>query len=234
MVTDPVDVSGLSNYDEVTVILATSTNGASIYYTTDGTTPTKDSTLYEGPFEVTAPGTSGGTVTVKAIGIRSGYTNSAVARVQLVFMSAKATIDEIINGARTDINLAMLSYATLGELEDDHVTVNISDGTVNVSKVYTDIVQLLLNALKENLDIVTTIHTGEGEGLNKLTLSEDITIEDIKAFVKASGIKGSGTDDEIMGNDTISELYGQSMTATITDVNEETYDYTVTFAEATE
>jgi uncharacterized protein YjdB len=77
--TEPSDVSNLPNDGEVKVELSTSTSGASIYYTLDGSTPTKDSTLYEGPFTVTSPGDEGGTVTVKAIGIRSGYNDSAVA-----------------------------------------------------------------------------------------------------------------------------------------------------------
>ncbi len=56
-----------------TVTLATSTSGASIYYTTDGTTPTTGSTLYTVPFSVST------TQTVKALGVKASWTNSAVA-----------------------------------------------------------------------------------------------------------------------------------------------------------
>ncbi|HHY13134.1 MAG TPA: hypothetical protein GX526_00610, partial [Thermoanaerobacterales bacterium] len=105
VVTDPVDVSGLSNYDEVTVILATSTNGASIYYTTDGTTPTKDSTLYKDPFEVTASGDEGGAVTVKAIGIKSGYTNSTVATKIITFKAKKAVPIEYASTEAVDLDI---------------------------------------------------------------------------------------------------------------------------------
>jgi hypothetical protein len=55
------------------VSLATTTAGASIRYTLDGSTPTASSTLYSGPITVSA------TTTVKAIGLASGQTNSAVA-----------------------------------------------------------------------------------------------------------------------------------------------------------
>ena len=151
----------------------------------------------------------------------------------------KGTIDEIIESAIYEINEAMVDdedkpYAELGELEGSHVTVTILNGNVNVSRVYTDIVQILLDVLKENLNIVTSIHTGEGEDANVLYLSEEITMEDIKAFVKASGLEGSGENGEIMGYDTIDCLDGQSMSATVTDVNGKTYTYTVSFEAATE
>ena len=56
-----------------TVTLATATVGANIYYTTDGSNPTASSTHYTAPFGVSS------TSTIKAIAIKSGYTNSEVA-----------------------------------------------------------------------------------------------------------------------------------------------------------
>ena len=56
-----------------TVALSDSTAPASIYYTTNGTTPTASSTLYSAPIPVPK------TTTIEAIAIASGYNNSTVA-----------------------------------------------------------------------------------------------------------------------------------------------------------
>ena len=55
------------------VAISSTTAGANIYYTTDGTNPTPSSPVYAGPITVTA------SETVKAIAFATGYTQSAVA-----------------------------------------------------------------------------------------------------------------------------------------------------------
>jgi N-acetylneuraminic acid mutarotase len=55
------------------VTITDATSGATIYYTTNGSTPTTSSPIYSGPISVTLP------ATVRAIAVASQYSNSAVA-----------------------------------------------------------------------------------------------------------------------------------------------------------
>jgi len=57
------------------VILADTTTGAQIYYTTNGTTPTTGSTLYSSSTPIAVSSTT----TINAIAVAAGYSNSAVA-----------------------------------------------------------------------------------------------------------------------------------------------------------
>ncbi|MGI6575150.1 MAG: GLUG motif-containing protein [bacterium] len=84
-----IDITGgVENDAVVEVTLTTATSGAEIYYTTDGSIPTASSTKYTGPFNIETENTEGETVTIKAIGIKSGSNNSAVAEKKIVFRPA--------------------------------------------------------------------------------------------------------------------------------------------------
>jgi len=67
------------------VTISDATSGSTIYYTTDGSTPTTSSTKYSAPISVAA------SMTIKAMATASGFSNSAVASAAYVIQSAAAT-----------------------------------------------------------------------------------------------------------------------------------------------
>jgi LysM repeat protein len=97
------------------VTISDATAGATIYYTTNGTTPTTSSTVYSAPITVSA------TVTLDAIAVETGYTNSAAA-------AAAYTIAPLLPAPT--FSLAAGTYAT-------SQTVTISDATAGATIYYT-------------------------------------------------------------------------------------------------
>jgi hypothetical protein len=64
---------GTEFYGSQSVTISCATSGATIYYTTDGTTPTTSSSVYSAPISISE------TTTIKAIATANGYTTSSVA-----------------------------------------------------------------------------------------------------------------------------------------------------------
>jgi hypothetical protein len=79
--------------DSVTITLQTATFGASIFYTTDGTTPTPSSSLYTKPFTLST------TTLLKAQAFKTGSTPSAQAN---AWFTLDMSIGALINLAWTD------------------------------------------------------------------------------------------------------------------------------------
>ena len=66
--------SGATQFEETTQVSMTGPTGSEIHYTLDGTVPTAESTLYEGPITLSE------TTTVKAIAIKDGVSSSVTSR----------------------------------------------------------------------------------------------------------------------------------------------------------
>ncbi|WP_320128428.1 chitobiase/beta-hexosaminidase C-terminal domain-containing protein [uncultured Sphaerochaeta sp.] len=115
---------------QVTVTCATS--GATIHYTTDGSTPTSSSTSYTGAFSVS------GTVTVKAMAIASGLVNSSVASASYTAMATVSTPTITATDA-TGGQLVTMSCATSGATI--HYTTDGSNPTSS-SATYTGAINL--------------------------------------------------------------------------------------------
>jgi hypothetical protein len=99
------------------VTLSDSTSGATIYYTTDGTTPTTSSTVYSGAIPVNS------TTTIEAMAAKSGDNNSSVA-------SATYTINTVVTVATPTFSPAGGTYASAQ-------SVTLSDSTSGATIYYT-------------------------------------------------------------------------------------------------
>ena len=92
-----------------TVTISDTTSGATIYYTTNGTTPTTSSTVY------TAPLTVSSTQTVQAIAVATGFTQSAVGSATYTIAPPAATPTfSPIAGTYTSIQTVTISDTTSG------------------------------------------------------------------------------------------------------------------------
>src|SRR5215472_11792190 len=101
----------------VTVTISDATSGATIYYTTDGSTPTTSSAVYSGPLTFTQ------TTTLQAMAAASGMTNSTVA-------SATYTIQQ-------QQQVATPAFSPGSGTFTGSVTVTISDATSGATIYYT-------------------------------------------------------------------------------------------------
>jgi hypothetical protein len=78
-------VGGIMSTGFPSVAITDSTAGATIYYTTDGSTPTTSSPVFSTAFTVTTP------TTVQALATASGYSQSAVATASYKFQTPSGT-----------------------------------------------------------------------------------------------------------------------------------------------
>ena len=91
------------------VTISDTTSGAKIYYTTDGTTPTINSSQYSAPISITA------TETLQAIAVASGYANSAIATATYTLTQTAATpVFSLPGGTFTSPQTVAISDSTAG------------------------------------------------------------------------------------------------------------------------
>lgn len=151
-----------------TVTISTETDGADIYYTTNGDDPTNASTKYTTPFEISA------TTTIKAIASKSEMTDSHIASVTFT----KETVLDGIAGLKSStttgtattyyVNLtnAQITYAsgTTGYIEDASAGFYVYGPTVSLNKVYNGIFEITSKLYYSNPQI-TDLAAVEGEGV---------------------------------------------------------------------
>ena len=125
------------------ITITSATSGATIYYTTNGATPTTSSTRYSGAFDLPVASNA----TIKAIAVKSGMTNSEVA--SLVVTPNKYTVT--VSSAGTG--------ATGGGSYGQGETVNIKAGTPPTGKQFKNWTTASAGVTLANANSATTSFT---------------------------------------------------------------------------
>lgn len=123
------------NYDaEQTVMLTTTTTGATIYYTIDGSTPTTNSTQYANAITV-----GEGTTTIKAIAVYKGVTSEVASATYVITLPKKETFHLVTNAAQLATgDTILIVYGTNNKVMGSQrsegnraaTKVNIADNTI--------------------------------------------------------------------------------------------------------
>ncbi len=106
--TPTANIRGGTVTSGTTITLSTATVGATIYYTTDGSTPSNTSTPYTSPISVTS------NITIKAIAVKTGTPDSQVMSESYTIMPAETPTANIRGGTVTSGTTITLSTATVG------------------------------------------------------------------------------------------------------------------------
>ena len=185
--TPTISISG------TTATISCSTSGATIYYTLNGNTPTTSSTQYSSPITLSEA------CTIKAIAVKSGMTNSAVASQpyspaspvvyknyatttvndQVVFIANSA--DSILSGVEAlyvdDYKIEISAYLTSTALNSPTLwgTSVVKAGTIGVA---TDIVRAGINTTDNPSDIASVAEQVKAYQAGINTKTGDVYVDD--------------------------------------------------------
>jgi hypothetical protein len=179
-----------------TVTISCATEEATIYYTTDGSTPTNESTEYTAAISVDE------NMTIKAIAVKAGMANSAVASASYTINMPLSIMDQIFAAATaagntaTDVNITFGNWVVSG-VSTNGKNVYVTDGTKGfiifdnggemgfaVGDVLSGTVACKVQLYKGAAELTTLSSTTEGLNIAK----EGVITPAVKAINALSGI----------------------------------------------
>ncbi|HEX4423010.1 MAG TPA: chitobiase/beta-hexosaminidase C-terminal domain-containing protein, partial [Kofleriaceae bacterium] len=159
------------------VTISTSTAGATIRYTLDGSTPTASSTLYSGPISVTA------SKTINAIGIASGLTNSAVGSASYTIGAAGSCVQSDTPNFGPNVRIfspSMAATTIQAQLDADF---NAQKDTQTAQMGTGRVAHLFMPgsySVEENVGFYTSV-AGLGQNPDDVTINGDVTVDAFNA-----------------------------------------------------
>ncbi|MFZ1084338.1 MAG: kelch repeat-containing protein [Terracidiphilus sp.] len=169
-------LAGGTYFGSQVVTISEMTPGATIYYTTDGSTPTAASTIYDGPITVAY------TETLKAIATASGYSNSAVAASAYTIAVYAPTTTTLTSSPNPSSFAQLVTFtATVTSQYSGTAT-----GTVTFSNQSTALGTATVNGgvavfatltLQQGTDTITAVYSGDANfaASTSNTLSQAVT-----------------------------------------------------------
>jgi len=156
------------------VSLSDTTTGAAIYYTTDGSAPTENSTLYSSSTPIAVSKTT----TIQAIAVASGYANSAVAAGTYTFPGSASAVSVVLStNDETKLMAAQPSVNFSASAQDAGTNTIVVDPTQQYQSMegfgaaFTDSAAFLLEKVEPSASLTGTLNdlftrNGDGIGLS--------------------------------------------------------------------
>ena len=192
------DVTEHTVGDEIEVEITTATDGATIYYTLDGTDPTTDSNKYNEAFTISA------TTTVKAFAVKDGCTNSAIATKTFTFKNLitleNASVADVIEAYKPEENKIAEGATVIGYIVGTVVgtTINNSSFTIPTetqSNILiadnadeTDIKKCITVELEKDTEVRTALNLADNPGNYKKRV---ILTGNVEEYFKVAGLKST-------------------------------------------
>lgn len=176
-----------------TVAISTTTDGATIHYTTDGNDPTTSSATYSTPIEITTA------TTIKAIAVKDGMNNSSVATAEYT-IATPITIADVLSGiSSTEGDVFLLNDVTVTYANGSNVYVKDATGYMLIYYAISGAANgkvlhglwgkaKTYNGLPEISTVTIAPTVSDGTAVNPIALDAYPTDADLNKYVTLEGI----------------------------------------------
>ena len=179
------------------VLLVCETEGAVIYYTTDGSTPTEESTRYEDGIVVSSA------MTIQAVAVKSGYENSAVATFEYTIKKEEIKL----TGIALDKDTLALGLSEIGTLQVNFEPENAAPAEVTWTSSDASIASVQADAADSAKAKVSGLKAGSctvTATCGEFTASCEVTVKPEDEQKQVSAVKADPAAGEVLSGTKVS------------------------------